>query len=130
MVPAKDTREVCHQLYRSSYIDLLQLSANRQHNPSSTIYLWGVDKKRFRRKCTEDVAAALLNVCLRRLHEIEEVGSHWLERERTLLVAEADENDNETDRVNYYKFKLGLERLDVAALQLDETLLLMIDYKT
>jgi DNA-directed RNA polymerase III subunit RPC3 len=34
MVPAKDTREVLHHLYRSRYIDLFHLSTSRQYNPS------------------------------------------------------------------------------------------------
>lgn len=130
MVPAKDTREVCHKLYRSRYIDILQLATTRQHNPAQTIYLWGVDPKRLRLRCAEDVAEALWKVRLRRQHQIEEVGRHWLDRERSQQFADADENDNETDRINYERFKLGLERLEVAALQLDDTLLLMNDYQT
>ena len=40
----------------------------------------------------------------------------------------ADENEHELDKLNYSKFCLGLERLDTAALQLDETLMVMKDF--
>ena len=86
--------------------------------------------RRLREKCIDDSAAALLNIRLRRQHQVEDVGRHWLDRERSQQEAEADENSQETDRINQQKFKLGLERLDVAAMQLDETLLLMNDYRT
>jgi hypothetical protein len=130
MVPAKDTREVCHLLYRSRYIEIMQLGTSRQHNSTHTIYLWGVNARRLRQRCADDVAQALWNVRLRRQHQTEEVGRHWMERDRSLQVSEVDENETETDRFNRLKFNLGLERLDVAASQLDETLLLMNDYQT
>jgi DNA-directed RNA polymerase III subunit RPC3 len=130
MVPAKDTRQVCHLLYRNRYLEMMQLSSSRQHNPVNAIYLWGVNMRRLREKCIDDSAAALLNIRLRRQHQVEDVGRHWLDRERSQQEAEADENSQETDRINQQKFKLGLERLDVAAMQLDETLLLMNDYRT
>ena len=62
---------------------------------------------------------------LRRQHEAD-VGKDWIERAKE--GGAADENENETDKVNYTRFCQGLERLDIAALQLDETLMVMKDY--
>jgi hypothetical protein len=126
MVPAKDTREVLHHLFRSRYVELVQLSNSRQYNPANAIYAWGVERTRLRRNITDDVAKALGNVRLRREHEVEVIGKNWMERAQQAL--DMDENDHETDKRNYQKFCLGLERLDVAALQLDETLMALCDF--
>lgn len=126
MVPAKDTREVLHHLYRSHYVELFQLSNSRQYNPANTIYLWGIERNRLVRKVTENTATALWNIRLRREHEVEVVGKNWIERAQQ--AADTDENDHETDKLNYQKFCLGLERLDVAVLQLDETLMALCDF--
>lgn len=125
MVPAKDTREVLHHLYRSRYVELMQLSSSRQYNPANTTYLWGVERPRLMQKITENVATALWNIRLRREHEVE-VGKNWIERAQQ--AADTDENDHGTDKLNYQKFCLGLERLDVAALQLDETFMALCEF--
>lgn len=125
MVPAKDTREILHCLYRSRYVELLQLSSRQQYNPANIIYLWGVQRKRLWKKIAENVAEALWKIRLRRQHQLQ-MGKDWVERAQT---ADADENDHETDRLNYQKFCLGLERLDFAALQLDDTLMVMHDFR-
>jgi hypothetical protein len=126
MVPAKDTREVLHHLFRSRYVEVVQLSSSRQYNPANAIYAWGVERTRLRRNITDDVAKALSNVRLRREHEVEVIGKNWMERAQQ--ASDMDENDHEIDQRNYQKFCLGLERLDVAALQLDETLMALCDF--
>jgi DNA-directed RNA polymerase III subunit RPC3 len=88
-------------------------------------YLWSISKQRTLRNVTDDVSTALLNMRLRRQHEVE-VGKDWIERAKE--AGAADENENETDKVNYTRFCQGLERLDNAALQLDETLMVLKDY--
>lgn len=125
MVPAKDIREVLHTLYRSRYVEMNSFSNLRQHNPSHSIYLWGVNKARLRRQASEDITTALWNLRLRRQHEME-IGKDWVERAQQ--ATDTDENDHEMDRLNYQKFCLGLERLDHAALQLDDALMAMIDF--
>lgn len=125
MVPAKDVREILHNLYRNKYISLLNLQQNKQHNPSNAIYLWSVVKSNFTRTVTDNIATALVNLRLRRQHEME-LGRDWIERAKE--GSEADENDHETDRANYNKFCQGLERLDNAMVQLDETLMVLKDF--
>lgn len=125
MVPAKDCRANLHQLYKSQYIDLFQLSTSRQYNPANIIYMWRVQKHRLFRNATENVTTALLNIRLRRQHQVE-VGKEWIERAQQ--AEETDENDHETDRLNYQNFCVGMERLDCAAQQLDETLMVLKDY--
>jgi DNA-directed RNA polymerase III subunit RPC3 len=88
-------------------------------------YLWSISKQRTLRNVTDDVSTALLNMRLRRQHEVE-VGKDWIERAKE--AGAADENENETDKVNYTRFCQGLERLDNATLQLDETLMVLKDY--
>jgi DNA-directed RNA polymerase III subunit RPC3 len=125
MVPAKDTREVLHRLYREKYIDLFNINQGKQHNPSSMIYLWGINRARCTGKIADNVCTALYNMRLRRQHEME-VGSVWVERARD--PGAQDENENEADKLMYSKFCQGLERLDNAAVQLDETLMVLMDY--
>jgi hypothetical protein len=129
MVPAKDIREVLHHLYRSRYVELFQLSnsSRLQYNPSNTIFLWGIERSRLLRRIQEDVAKALFNVRLRRQHEIEVIGQNWMDRIATQGEAES-ENTNETDQRNYETFCMGLERLDVAAMQLDDTLMAFCEF--
>lgn len=116
--------KILHRLYRSRYIDLFTLNTSRQHNPSNMIYLWNVDHARILRNVTDDVCRAILNLRLRRQHEIE-MGRNWIERAQE---GEVDENDHEADKLNHQKFCLGLERLYNATLQLDETLMVLKDF--
>lgn len=76
------------------------------------------------RHVTDHVCTALLNMRLRKQHEVE-VGKDWIERQKE---GTTDENENETDKMNYERFCHGLERLDNAALQLDETLMVLREY--
>ncbi len=125
MVPAKDTREILHRLYRDNYISLFNLNQGKQHNPASMFYLWTISWPKSLRHATDDVCTALLNMRLRRQHEVE-VGRDWIERAKE--AGAMDENENEADKLNYTRFCQGLERLDIAALQLDETLMVLKDY--
>jgi len=125
MVPAKDTRELLHRLYRDNYIQLFNLNQGKQHNPSSMIYLWGYSRPRGTRTAAEYVCTALCNMRLRRQHEVE-VGKDWIERAKE--AGATDENENEVDKLMFSRFCQGLERLDNAAIQLDETLMVLKDY--
>jgi DNA-directed RNA polymerase III subunit RPC3 len=125
MVPVKDTREALHQLYRAGYIDLFHITNARAYLPTKATYLWCLDRRRLMQKITENVAYALLQIRLRREHEVE-AGKQWIERAQQ--AEDTDENDHQSDKLNYKKFCLGLERLDVASQQLDETLLALRDF--
>jgi len=125
MNPAKDTLEVLYRLYRDNYIDLFNINQGKQHNVSSMIYLWGYSRHKCTRTAADNVCQALCNIRLRRQHEVE-VGSNWIEREKEADAT--DENDNETDKLMKARFWQGLERLDNAAIQLDETLIILKDY--
>ena len=125
MVPAKDTREVLHSLYRHNYISLLSLPTSKQHNYATIIYLWCVSNARSLKTVRENVNRALTNIRLRRQHEVD-VGKEWIERAKEAGLT--DENENEHDKSNYNKFCQGLERLDNAILHLDETLMVLIDF--
>lgn len=125
MVPAKDTREILHRLYRARYCDLFSVSAARMPTPSNSIYLWRADRSRLYRSVADDIALALWNIRLRRQHQME-VGKEWVARAQQ--AHDTDENSHETDRVNYQRFCVGLERLDNAVLQLDETLMIFSSF--
>lgn len=125
MVPAKDTREILHRLYRDNYINLFNINQGKQHNPASMFYLWSTSRPSNLRKAIDNVFTALLNIRLRRQHEVE-IGKDWIERARE--AGATDENENEADKLNYTRFCQGLERLDTAALQLDETLMVLKEY--
>mmetsp|Transcript_294 Transcript_294/g.485 ORF Transcript_294/g.485 Transcript_294/m.485 type:complete len:611 (+) Transcript_294:105-1937(+) len=125
MVPAKDAREILHQLYKSNYISMLYLHQSKQHNPSNAMYLWCVDKKRLKDTVLKNVCRALVNLRLRRQHEAQ-LGKDWIERAK--LAGDTDENDSDMDKINYNKFCLGLERIENACLQLDETLMILKEF--
>jgi len=57
---------------------------------------------------------------LRQQHEVQ-VGKQWLERADE--ASAADENEVELDKVRRADFQKGLERLDQACVQIDETLM-------
>ena len=73
----------------------------------------------------EDTLTALRLLRLRRMHETE-VGKDWIERAKE--AGALDENEHEVDKVNYARFCQGLERLDAAVLDLDETLMVLKDF--
>lgn len=126
MVPVKDTRAILHTLYESGYVEIFPLyssSSAKQQNPNNAIYLWKVEWPRLRRIAVEQISLATLNMRLRRQHQVE-VGKTFIERAQQ----ETDENENEMDKLNYQKFSLGLERIDVALQQLDETLMVLSDF--
>jgi hypothetical protein len=125
MVPARDTRELLHQLLRKKYVELFSVSAARMPTPINSIYVWRADRDRLVTIVTENTALALWNIRLRRQHQVE-VGKEWIERAQQ--AGDMDENDHETDRINYQRFCVGLERLDNAVLQLDETLMVLKDF--
>ena len=75
----------------------------------------------FQRAC-DNVATAALNLRLRRQHQME-VGKDWIKR-----AGDEEENEHEEDKANYQRFCQGLERLDNALLQLDETLMVLKDF--
>jgi len=132
MVPVRDVREVLHHLYRSRYIELFTLSQGRggTYNPAHSIFLWGVERQRLSQRVVEHVATALVHVRQRRAHEVE-VGQAWMERaqrEAEEGAAQKTALDADDERA-FQKFQLGLERLDVAALQLDETLMGLCDFQ-
>lgn len=89
------------------------------------IYLWSVSPSRLLRAVRDNACRALVNVRLRRQHEVE-VGKEWIERAKE--AGATDENEHEVDKTNYNKFCQGLERLDNAILQLDETLMVLFDF--
>ena len=117
--------QVLHTLFRNNYVDLFNINQGRQHNPQTMLYLWTVSRSRTMDRVINNVCTALLNMRLRRQHQVE-VGREWIDRAKE--AGATDENENEADKVNYTKFCSGLERLDKAALQLDETLMVMSDY--
>ena len=125
MVPAKDAREMLHQLYKANYISMLYLQQTKQHNPANAMYLWCVDKKRMHHTILMNVSGALFNMRLRRQHEVQ-VGKDWIDRAK--LAGDTDENESEMDKINYNKFCQGLERIDNACLQLDETLMILKEF--
>uniref|UniRef100_A0A6U6JAT0 DNA-directed RNA polymerase III subunit RPC3 n=2 Tax=Odontella aurita TaxID=265563 RepID=A0A6U6JAT0_9STRA len=100
---------------------------SKQHNQSNAIFLWTVRRPRMFRTVVDDMCRALVNLRLRRQHEIE-VGKDWIERAKEADVGGEEENDNALDRINYGRFCQGLERLDNACLQLDETLMVLKDF--
>lgn len=122
MVPAKDAREMLHQLYKANYISMFYLQQTKQHNPANAMFLWCVEKKKLQHTVSKNISRALVNLRLRRQHEVEQ-GKDWIERAK--LAGDTDENESEMDKINYNKFCQGLERIDNGFLELDETLMIL-----
>ena len=94
----------------------------KTHNSGTAIYLWNVIPSRLSKSVVDNICMALLNLRLRRQHEVE-VGKDWMDRAKDAN----DENNSEEDKKKYQAFCKGLERLDSACLQLDETLMVLLD---
>ncbi|KAL7542263.1 hypothetical protein ACHAWF_007130 [Thalassiosira exigua] len=125
LVPAKEAREQLHRLHKDGYVDLFDMHVTKTHNTGTAIYLWDVMPERLARTVADNVCEATLNLRLRRQHEVE-VGKEWMDRAREAGAAE--ENVHEEDKKKYHAFCKGLERLDCALLQLDETLMVLKDF--
>lgn len=119
MIPVKETQDILNRLYRANIVTMLNIQQTKQHNPLTAVYLWTVDRTRMFSTITNDICAALTNLRLRHRHEMAG-GTDFVNR-----AAEGDDNDGGEAYVQFYK---GLERLDNACLQLDETLMLLKDY--
>jgi len=125
MVPAKDTREILNRMYQDNLVELITLQQGKAHNPMTMIFLWTVNHSHLLRVVKDKVCTAMTNMRLRRQHESEIVGKAWMER---AMQDDVDENENEEDKAQYNKFCQGLERLDYAIMQLDETLMALYDF--
>lgn len=121
MVPAKEARETLHRLHREKYICLSDMHLTKTHNSGTAIYLWNVIPSRMSKTVINNICTAILNLRLRRQHEVE-VGKTWMDR-----ASATDENESEEEKLKYQAFCKGLERLDSACLQLDETLMVLKD---
>lgn len=124
MVPAKEAREILHRLHRDKYVNLFDMHMTKTHNSGTAIYLWHVIDERLLKAMVNDVHLAILHLRLRRQHEVE-VGKDWMDRAKEAGATE--ENAHDQDKKRYHKFCKGLERLDCALLQLDETLMVLKD---
>jgi len=124
MVPAKEAREILHRLHKYKYIDLFDMHMTKTHNTGTAIFLWDVIPSRLIKTVINNVSMAILNLRLRRQHEVE-AGKEWMDRAKE--AGATDENVHEEDKKKYHAFCKGLERLDCAALQLDESLLVLKD---
>mmetsp|Transcript_6974 Transcript_6974/g.15396 ORF Transcript_6974/g.15396 Transcript_6974/m.15396 type:complete len:698 (-) Transcript_6974:20-2113(-) len=125
MVPVKEAREILHRLHRDKYINLFDMHMTKTHNTGTAIYLWDVIPSRLMKVVKTNVFTAILNLRLRRQHEVE-VGKDWMDRAKEAGATE--ENAHEDDKKKYHAFCKGLERLDCAGLQLDETLMVLNDF--
>merc|ERR1712151_781682 len=125
MVPVKEVRTLLHTLHKSRYVHLLNMQMTKSHNPNTAIYLWTVYMPELKKDIIDDTCTALRLLRLRRQHETE-VGKDWIERAKE--AGALDENDHEVDKLNYARFCQGLERLDSAVLDLDETLMVLKDF--
>jgi DNA-directed RNA polymerase III subunit RPC3 len=96
------------------------LQNSKQHNPGTAIYLWGVVQQRLQTTVLNNVCKAFCNIRLRQQHEVQ-LGKQWLERAEE--ASTADENEVEMDKVRRSNFLKGLELLDQACMQIDETLM-------
>ena len=125
MVPSKEAREILHRLHREKYINMFDMHMTKTHNTGTAIFLWDVMPQRLLKTVVNNVCLGLLNLRLRRQHEVE-VGKDWMDRAKEASAAE--ENVHEEDKRKYHAFCKGLERLDCASLQLDETLMVLKDF--
>ncbi|KAL3805546.1 hypothetical protein ACHAW5_005607 [Stephanodiscus triporus] len=125
MVPAREAREVLHRLHRDRYVDLFDMHMTKTHNTGTAIFLWDVIPSRLSKTVIDNVGTALLNLRLRRQHEVE-VGKDWMDRAKESGATE--ENFHEGDKRKFHKFCMGLDRLDRACLSLDETLMVLKDF--
>jgi hypothetical protein len=127
MMPPKETRDVLHDLFRRGYINLLNLNQGKQFNTSSSIYLWEYNCTKLQRKVSDEVCVALLNMRLRRQHEICR-GAQFMDRAATVAANSMGENEHKADLEERRSFAVGLQRIDNAILSLDELSMTLEDF--
>lgn len=125
MIPVKDARIILHTLYKSNYVVQLNQQQGKHHNSGTAIYLWTVLTHIYHASVHDDICRVYCNLQRRRQHQ-SQVGKEWFQR--ALNASEIEENDNVEDRKRYEKFSVGLERLDIACLQTDDTLNALRDF--
>ena len=127
MMPPKEARDVLHDLFRRGYINLLNLNQGKQYNTSSSIYLWEYNCPKLQRKISDEVCTALLNMRLRRQHEICR-GAQFMDRAATVAANSLGENEHKEDQEERRRFAVGLQRIDNAILSLDELSMTLLDF--
>lgn len=116
--------ELIRRTLNLSYVDLCDMHLTKTHNSGTAIYLWEVKQGRLYKNVMHNLCTVLLNLRLRRMHEVE-AGSEWMSRAKD--QGQSEENENEEDKKRYLAFCTGLQRLDSAILQVDETLMIFSD---
>eukprot|EP00815_Leptocylindrus_aporus_P009359 CAMPEP_0116059178 /NCGR_PEP_ID=MMETSP0322-20121206/5642_1 /TAXON_ID=163516 /ORGANISM="Leptocylindrus danicus var. apora, Strain B651" /LENGTH=643 /DNA_ID=CAMNT_0003543511 /DNA_START=101 /DNA_END=2032 /DNA_ORIENTATION=- len=124
LLPCKEAREHLNRLYLSGYVSMENYQvAGKSYNPNNALYTWAICQRKMKQVSSDNIMLALLNIRLRKQHEME-IGKAWVERQESGL----EENESEEDTKKYHEFCRGLERLDNAIIQLDESLLIMRDF--
>lgn len=101
------------------------LQTSKQHNPGAAIYLWSIIPERLQTNVLSNVCKAFCNIRLRNQHEVR-LGKEWLERAEEAHAA--DENEVAIDKIRRDNFFKGLDRLNQACMQLDETLMSLTSF--
>ena len=93
----------------------------KQYNPNTALYTWYVNHRNLYQTISDNLYTSMTNLRLRKQHEME-IGKSMIERQQG---SGGTENETDRDKASYLAFCKGLDRLDNAILQLDESLLVM-----
>mmetsp|Transcript_37258 Transcript_37258/g.49102 ORF Transcript_37258/g.49102 Transcript_37258/m.49102 type:complete len:316 (+) Transcript_37258:861-1808(+) len=115
MVPARECRERVCRMYRERFVSLQEVPKRGDHNPSATFYLWTVDPSQVQHAVLDKLYHSLLNLTIRRAHEVDQ---------NKELMANVDKITDSVEADKFDKFSKSLDRLDQAIHKIDETIML------
>jgi DNA-directed RNA polymerase III subunit RPC3 len=117
IIPSRDARELLYWLYRERWIDYLEISKRNDFNPASTYYFWTLDKKRIIDNILNTNYKAMVNLRLRKSHEMVLSASQGFDINNDIMT-----NDDKD------KYETEIERLKIVYARLDEGVFLLDDY--
>mmetsp|Transcript_40064 Transcript_40064/g.100254 ORF Transcript_40064/g.100254 Transcript_40064/m.100254 type:complete len:515 (-) Transcript_40064:152-1696(-) len=122
MLPKKDANEVLCRMLKHGYVGLQEVPRTADHSAQRTFFLWYVDMDKVIRLVKDDMMRTMHEMLLKREEKRQQsedvVGIGGEVRDLDAAPAQKQQ---------YHALQIAIERLELAVLRLDETLLLLSD---
>jgi len=124
ILPARETRERLYKLFIDKWVQYVELSKRGDFNATSSFYFWYLDLPQLKRSIRAHLYQSMYNLSVRRSHEADK-GRDLLEKVAAVGVGGEQALDNDLDRTRHGVLMSRLNKLDLAVLKADSTLMLM-----
>jgi len=122
MLPKKDANEVLCRMFKHGYVGLQEVPRTADHSAQRTFFLWYVDMDKVIRLVKDDM--------MRTMHEMLLKREEKRQQSEDLVGIGGEVRDLDAapaQKQQYHALQIAVERLELAVLRLDETLLLLSD---